>query len=178
MIQGVSLRAATSRDVAAIANLHANSWRYAYRDALDDAYLAAHVDMDRLNLWTDRLSTSCDGQHVVVAENSDHIVGFACVYLGDDTRWGALLDNIHVVRSAHRGGVGSALLANVVEYCLRLSSREGLYLWVLQSNTTAQSFYLRHGAVNVGTDVWNAPGGNRVPRFRFAWSHESLQGLL
>jgi ribosomal protein S18 acetylase RimI-like enzyme len=107
-----------------------------------------------------------------------NLIGFACTYLGGDDRWGTLLDNIHVARHLHRSGLGSHLLAEAAVHCIRHAPEAGLYLWVLQDNVVAQSFYLRHGAQRVGTDTWDAPGGTRVPRFRFAWAAGALPRVL
>jgi ribosomal protein S18 acetylase RimI-like enzyme len=164
-------------DIEAITQLHADSWRHAYRGALSDTYLAGDVQADRRRLWRQRLVQQQDTQHVLVAEQTGNVVGFACAYLGDDDQWGSLLDNIHVARVLHRSGVGSSLLTSVAAHCVRHAPNAGLYLWVLQNNLAAQSFYLRHGADNVGTDVWDAPGGTQVPRFRFAWPADALGRL-
>ena len=171
----MTIRIARPSDYQAIAALHAASWRFAYRGSLSEAYLAGDIVADRERLWKRRLSDPAFNQYVVVTEVDGALAGFACAYLRDDPFWGSLLDNIHVRQDTHRNGLGSALLRAVAEQCLAGASELGVYLWVLQNNISAQRFYARHGACNVGADVWDAPGGTRVPRFRFAWSTGTLQ---
>jgi hypothetical protein len=49
-------RQATASDVAAIARLHAESWRRHYRGAYLDSYLDGDVVADRIAEWSGRLS--------------------------------------------------------------------------------------------------------------------------
>lgn len=174
---GVTLRirAAGLSDCLPIAELHAASWRLAYRGALSDEYLAGDIVADRLQLWRARLSAPVAHQHVLVAEQDERMIGFACAFGGHSARWGSLLDNLHVAQASQRRGAGRLLLHRMAACCASLHADAGLHLWVLQSNANAQDFYARHGATNEGTDVWPAPGGTQVPRFRFSW--QSLQHL-
>lgn len=174
----MKFRPAMQFDAAAIAALHAASWRFAYRDALSEEYLAGDIIADREVLWAQRLSNPSPRQYVVVAQQNEILSGFACAYLDEDPTWGSLLDNIHVSQNAHRQGLGSELLLSVARHCMTSSPDTGLYLWVLQSNVGAQAFYYSYGAENVGSDVWDAPGGTSVPRFRFAWKQARMCTLL
>jgi len=163
------LRIATREDTRAIAQLHADSWRHAYKGALSEAFLAGDIVADRRELWTQRLSAPPPDQHVVLAESVGRVVGFACVYANADDTWGALLDNIHVAANAQRQGIGERLLRAAARWIAASNPRAGMFLWVLQTNSNAQTFYSKLGAENVGADVWAPPGGGAVPRFRFAW---------
>lgn len=162
------VRAATASDTHDIAALHASSWRYAYRGALSDEYLAGDVESDRRQLWESRLAKPAEHQPVLLVEDGGHLLGFACVYVDKDPRWGSYLNNIHVVRATQGRGVGRLLLHATAEVCSEARSG-GLFLWVLQSNTKAQGFYARHGGQRSGTDIWEAPGGTTAPMFRFSW---------
>ena len=166
----MTIRRAHSSDCRAIAELHAASWRFAYRGALSDDYLAGDIVSDRNRLWNARLSEPSADQYVAVAERDGVLEGFACVFFREDKAWGSLLDNLHVRQDTHRRGLGSTLLRDVAAQCAVQARTAGLYLWVLQDNTRAQRFYAHHGARNIGADIWDAPGETRVPRFRFAWS--------
>ena len=170
----ISLREAMPADGDRIAQLHAMSWRIAYRGALSDNYLAYAADADRQALWHMRFHASAANQHVIVALVGDEMVGFACFYANADERWGGLLDNIHVRPGMHGRGIGGAMLHAVVRHSMNCSPEAGMHLWVLQSNIDAQHFYSRHGGRRVGADVWSAPGGGQVPRYRFAWTRDDL----
>jgi len=164
----VRVRAATESDAHAVGALHAASWRYAYRGALSDKYLSGDVELDRMQLWTSRLAEPPERQHLLLAEDLGRLLGFVCFYGSESAEWGSYLNNIHVAEAAQGLGLGRLLLYSTAELC----SNEypgGLYLWVLQSNTSAQGFYARYGGRNTGTDVWEAPGGTVAPIFRYSW---------
>lgn len=163
------VRSATQSDCSAIVDLHVSSWRLAYRGALSDEYLADHVISDRRLHWESRFTEAPENQHVLVAEHSDRLVGFACTYGNESAQWGSYLNNIHVCQALQGLRVGASLLHATAELCSRMHGEAGLYLWVLQGNTKAQGFYARYGAKNTGTDVWQAPGGTSAPLFRFSW---------
>jgi GNAT superfamily N-acetyltransferase len=114
-----------------------------------------------------------------VAENHCGIVGFAHTMLGDDPRWGALVENLHVAGSLHRTGVGTQLMAGTAHVALE-QIPEGLYLWVLEQNTAAQAFYSALGGTCVERALALAPGGNparlagRPSRLRYVWRNPSV----
>jgi ribosomal protein S18 acetylase RimI-like enzyme len=174
-MSNVNLRDATASDAGPIAALHADNWRRNYRGAYSDAYLDGDVVADRRALWTDRLSRSDEGYYTIVADRDGDVVGFAHTCLDADPRWGALLDNLHISFELKRQGVGRALMS---ETALVLSERRpstGLYLWVLQQNTSAQAFYSAMGGVAVEEKLGGPfPGGGRAPVFRYAWPDPSV----
>jgi GNAT superfamily N-acetyltransferase len=166
----VRFREATDRDAKAVATLHAESWRVHYRGAYRDEYLDGGVALDRLRVWEERLSTPPRNQFVVLAEEDDDLVGFACVYGGEDETWGSLLDNIHVLPGHQRRGVGAGLLAEIATWCRTNHAGCGLYLWVLEENREAQHFYQRLGASDRGGEISEPPGGGQIHGRRYAWS--------
>jgi len=165
----VVLRPALHDDWKAIADLHAASWRATYRGALSDAYLASEVVGDRRTFWKKRFDHPEPGQHVVVAARGRTLLGFGCALIDLDDEWGSLLDNLHVGESVQRRGIGKRLLRAIGSHCATHAPQAELYLWVLQGNEEAVRFYLAQGAQNVGSDVWDAPGGTQVPTYRLAW---------
>ncbi len=153
----------------AVATLHAESWRAHYRGAYRDEYLDGDVVEDRLRVWEERLSTPAPNQFVVLAEEDDDLIGFACAYGGDDETWGSFLDNIHVRPEHQRRGVGAGLVAEVAAWCRANYADCGLYLWVLQQNRRAQRFYRRLGASEEGGEISEPPGGGQIHGRRYAW---------
>ena len=160
------VRTALETDAKSIAELHTKSWRIAYKDVLSQKYLAEEIDRDRLTIWTDRLSSRPANQIILVAEQGQSFLGFACVYLDHDAEWGALLDNLHVQPELKGNGIGTTLMYKVVRVCENQSS---LHLWVLECNVSAQGFYKKLGAVHSGTGVWNQPGGGAANKFLYTW---------
>lgn len=167
----MNLRPATLADALQIAELHAASWRYAYRGAISEEYLSGDVITDRHNDWLRRLGESRPNQYVVVAESSGEILGFACAYAKENNEWGSLIDCIHVRQSLHGKGIGTLLICNVASWCAAMASDVPVYLWVLENNLRAQAFYQSLGANYSGQDMWTSPGGGAALCFRYSWEH-------
>ena len=172
-------RFAGPADAAAVAELHADSWRRHYRGAYSDAFLDGDVVADRLAVWSDRLRDPDPRRCTILAEDRG-LVGFANTFFDDDPAWGALLDNLHVAHGYQRRGIGSRLLVLTAEAVAGRPEPTGLYLWVLEQNTAAQAFYETLGGNRVERALSEAPSGdrarlNRTPaKFRYAWPHPSL----
>src|SRR5262245_22570411 len=97
-------------DAEALARLHVDSWRSAYRGILPDAFLDGPLEADRLRLWRQRAALPPDQRPLVLTARMDAaLVGFACVFPGADDRWGALLDNLHVSPESRGQGIGARL---------------------------------------------------------------------
>lgn len=171
----MNIRPAVPADARAIAVLHASSWRRTYKGALSQEYLEQTALSDRQAVWSQRLTSPRANQYVAVAERAGDLAGFACAFSGEHAEWGSYLDNLHVNESAQGQGVGSALLANVAQWCEAQLPGGGLYLSVNQTNHAAQRFYSSLGAHNANMDVWNAPDGTAVPTYWFLW--ESVASL-
>jgi ribosomal protein S18 acetylase RimI-like enzyme len=162
-------REATTEDVEAIARLHADSWRRHYRGAFSDAFLDGPVVGDRRTVWAERLTHPPSPRYTVVADQDGIVVGFAHTVFDDHPRWGALVDNLHVVHDRKRNGVGRRLMAESAHVVVEQRPGSGLYLWVLQQNISAQAFYGAIGGTRVGEGTTEPPGGGKAPTYRYAW---------
>jgi GNAT superfamily N-acetyltransferase len=174
-IDDLRFRRAGASDAEAVAALHADSWRRFYRGAFSDAFLDGDVVADRLVVWAERLAEPDDRSETILAEDrSAGVVGFVHTIFEADPRWGALLDNLHVVSSERRRGVGSRLLACAARAALERGT--GMHLWVLEQNADAQAFYAARGGRCVGRALVQPPGGivsrlNGTPfGLRYAWT--------
>jgi GNAT superfamily N-acetyltransferase len=175
-------RIAGRSDAAAIAELHAASWRRHYRGAYSDEFLDGDVASDRLAVWADRLGRPDPGRCTIVAEAGGGLIGFAHVVFDADPRWGALLENIHVLRGRQRSGIGAGLLKRTAEAVTSEREQTGFHLWVLEQNLPAQAFYEAHGARPAGRSLVPPPGGvaSRLTgspyRLRYAWGDSAAVG--
>jgi len=173
------LRPAGAEDAAAVAGLHADSWRRHYRGAFSDAFLDGDVGGYLLARWTTQLSSPDPRFCTIVADLDGEVVGLAHTRFGDDPAWGALLDNLHVAYGLKRLGVGTRLLALTAQAVLDCAPGSGLYLWVLEQNAGARAFYTARGGRCVEIAAVSPPGGdparlNGSPRsLRFAWPDPS-----
>ncbi len=164
-------RPARASDESAIASLHADSWRRAYRGLLPDAYLDHDVFADRAALWRQRFGQP-DQKLVtvtVVAEGDDGIVGFAYSVADDDPEWGTLLDNLHVRFDAQRLGIATRLVTETARWLQEHATSSGLYLWALEGNMRARRFYDVLGGRVTGHGVFSE-GGAPMPCLRYSWS--------
>jgi ribosomal protein S18 acetylase RimI-like enzyme len=170
----VRFRIAGPDDAAAVAELHAESWRRHYRGAYSDAFLDGEVFEDRRAVWSERLRTP-DPRRLTLLAQDGTLVGFANTFIGEDPTWGALLDNLHVAASHMRRGIGSELLTRTARALGEQGHETGLYLWVLEQNVDAQAFYRAHDATFVERSPASPPGeiASRLTgspaRLRFAW---------
>lgn len=166
----LSFREADEGDVAAIADLHAQSWRTSYRGAYRDEFLDGDVFAERREVWEQRMSAPAANQFVLLACEEQRLAGFICAYGREDEEWGTLLDNLHVSPEFHRRGVGARLVTDLGSWCRRHYADCGLYLWVLEQNERAQSFYRSQGASDRGGAVFVPPGGGEIHSRRYAWT--------
>ncbi len=179
-LEELQFRFAGPSDAEAVASLHADSWRRTYRGAFSDAYLDGDVGADRLAAWADRLRELDPRCCTILAEDRSGLVGFSHTIFEDDSRWGALLDNLHVAHGRKRRGIGSRLLALTAQAVLKRVDSTGLYLWVLENNIDAQAFYQACGGRCVGRAPVAPPGGiasrliGSPAELRYAWPEPTV----
>jgi ribosomal protein S18 acetylase RimI-like enzyme len=167
----VQYREVTADDAAAIAGLHAESWRRHYRGAFLDSYLDGDLFADRMAEWTGRLAQDGPPRYTVAGFLDDGtLAGFAHTFLDADPVWGAFLDNLHVRHDLKRQGVGARLMTETARAVLGRRPSSGLYLWVLEQNTAAQAFYQAQGGRPVEHQLAGPfPGGGHAYSYRYAW---------
>src|SRR5207247_680761 len=147
-----------------------------YRGAYSDSFLDSDVVADRLAVWSDRLQPGRrrTNECTIIAESDGTLIGFAHTLLNDDPRWGALLDNLHVRHDLKGHGIGTRLMAETAQAVIERSPSSGLYLWVLDGNKAAQSFYAARGGTCVASKSSEAPGGGTIIGLRYVWPDPSV----
>jgi ribosomal protein S18 acetylase RimI-like enzyme len=176
---GLTYRAARPGDAPAIAGLHADSWRRHYRGAFTDIFLDEEAAGFLGDMWAGRFAAPDPSTRTILAERDGAVVGLARTVFGRDPTWGALLDNLHVSYDLKRQGVGTRLLALSARAVIEAAPASGLYLWVLEQNAAARSFYEARGGVCVEQRPSGAPGGDRTKlngqpvNLRMAWPDPS-----
>jgi predicted ester cyclase/ribosomal protein S18 acetylase RimI-like enzyme len=165
------IRRATRDDVELVADIHAESWRRAYRGLLSDEYLDERVISDRRSVWSAKLGAADSSSTLVLLASRDgEPAGFVCAILDEDPAWGALLDNLHVLSRWQGQGLGKKLMIEAARWVT--SSRPGspLHLWVIEDNQEARSFYEKLAGKPLDRKVWNAPDGARLDLLRYVWN--------
>lgn len=147
----MSVRRAGLPDAKGIAEVQVAAWRSAYRGLLPDDVLD-HLSVDASEArWAERIAAPWG--HILVAERSDGIVGFAaCGETEDDELNRQTTGEVYVIYvhpTAWRQGFGMALLDRAIRY-LRADGFHEAVLWVLQGNQPAIAFYEGAGFVADG----------------------------
>lgn len=161
-------------DAAAVARLHAASWRLAYADDLTPDFLSGPVDAERAAAWTARWkeagATPAFGW---VMEDASGLLGFVWVIPDADAVHGHLIDNLHVAPDRHGQGIGRRLLRAIAADLDAGHRKAGAYLWVYANNTRARQFYARCGADVLETAQQTTVEGHPVAAYRMGWPSAS-----
>jgi GNAT superfamily N-acetyltransferase len=162
-------------DAEAIAALHVESWRSAYRGLLPDAFLDGPVVDDRLRLWRERVNGGAtDHQLVVMAVSQGELIGFVCVLPDNDALYGPRLDNLHVKPSLKGTGIGSQLFRAALDWVGRTMPGRPMHLWVIEENFPARRFYDHRGGVVAERRTLELVPGILVPELRYVWPPASM----
>jgi GNAT superfamily N-acetyltransferase len=173
----VRFREAEASDAAAIAQLHADSWRSAYRGIFSDDYLDSRAYAERAELWQSRFAERVQKPFLaVLAEIDSQLNGFACVFPNEHLVFGSFLDNLHVLPQRIGQGIGRDLLRETARLLLATGVSGGLYLWVIEQNTRARQFYKSAGGFEVERAILPTPDGGQVAEMRCQWP--DLERLL
>lgn len=162
------IRPAIFADRPAIAAIHIESWRDAYRGLLPDAYLDGPAIADLSAKWA-RAELRAEDLHLI-AEVERRPTGFVAAHSGG--AGGVLIDNLHT-RPALRGrGVGARLMRAAAEALLARGVRSA-HLWVFADNAGAIRFYERLGARRAGRETKEF-FGQPAPSVRMVWDDLSV----
>ncbi len=137
----IQLRTASQDDANAIAVVHVESWRAAYRGEIPDGILDALEVAEREKRWVRHLASPV--VTTMVATDNGAIVGFCSLRptrdAGQDEAV-AEIPTIYVLASHWSRGVGRLLCEGALTEARRRGF-ESVTLWVLGSNERARAFY-------------------------------------
>lgn len=165
----LKIRTATKSDIEGIASLHSKSWQQNYRNTFSDQFLDYEVQHERLVVWKKRFENVSKDQYVQVAEVNGELVGFICAYIDRDSKYGTLIDNLHVSSDFIGQGIGEQLMVNMANFLDQNESNASMYLWVLTSNLKAIKFYERMGGKPVETVNDFDIGDKEIVKTRYHW---------
>jgi len=160
------IRLARAEEADAIAELHAASWRVAYRGILPDETHGEGLVPRQRAYWGQAFARE-DLVLILVAEDAGALIGFIAAWGDPDGGSDAFVQSLHVHPARKRGGIGRALLGAAAAR-MAAAGRRGVYLWVYEANTAAAAFYRALGGTVPGTRVREI-GGRPIPQLRMAW---------
>jgi GNAT superfamily N-acetyltransferase len=143
----VRVREATRADAAAIARLHLDNWRVAYRGIVPDEVLDGITAVSRFLHWDGVLADPDGAEFVYVAADAGgRLLGVASggLELGGDPRYRGELYVLHVRSDMQGCGVGRSLMRAVAER-LAEGGTTTLLVWMLRENEPARRFYAALG---------------------------------
>ena len=166
----ITLRRAGPDDWAAVAAIHAASWRSAYRGIYPDSYLDDEAPEERRAFWRRALAEmDPELDAVFLAEDATgEPVGFACLLRRAEAA-GPLLDNLHVLPERKGGGIGRRLIAAAAAWLVGHEPEAALQLGVWKDNVAARHFYARLGGREVEEYRQETPGGGTAEQVRVRW---------
>ena len=147
----MKVRAATPDDADAIARIHVDTWRAAYRGQIPESYLDALSVEQRARTWASTLARPGPGRVLV----TEPLTGFCFYGPSRDGEDGvAEIFALYVRPDSWRQGAGRLLCDEALRDA---RSREctSMTLWVLQTNERARRFYERIGYVLDGAERSN-----------------------
>ncbi|MBK8505167.1 MAG: GNAT family N-acetyltransferase [Saprospiraceae bacterium] len=166
---------ADEKDAEAIGQLHALSWQRHYRGIYPDEYLDKNVLPERLETWQKRFESPNERRLIIKAiDQSEKIIGFACTLLDEDSVYGALVDNLHVLQEYQNQGIGKHLLKLSAKWVLQNREESQIYLFVLVKNSAAKTFYSKLGAQISEAFQHKNPAGNYDQVVRCTWTPMEL----
>lgn len=177
-MKDISFTAATPANAEEIASLHALSWQRHYRGIYPDSYLDNQVTLERRKIWLERFQQPNDNQYVIQARDQDLLIGFACTLIDKDDTYGALVDNLHVLREYQGRGLGKILLRKCAEWVLMKAPATNIYLYVLKENHAALGFYTHLGADLSPVLQYQSPAGTVDEVIRCTWDPANLKITL
>ena len=153
----MNVRAATAADANAIAQIHVDAWRAAYRGTMPDDYLDSLQVAERERMWSGVLARPAPAKLVV----NEPLTAF-CYYgpSRDGEEGVAEIYALYVRPDAWRQGAGR-LLCEHAHADMRQREFPAVALWVLITNTLARNFYDRIGYAPDGAERQNT----RLTRF-------------
>ncbi|HEX8572646.1 MAG TPA: GNAT family N-acetyltransferase [Allosphingosinicella sp.] len=165
----ISIRRAGPGDWAAVAAIHAASWRSAYRGIYPDSYLDQEAEEERLGFWRRALAEwDPELDAVFLAEEAGEAVGFACLRRTAEAG-GPMLDNLHVLPERKGEGIGRRLIAAAAGWLVAKQPEAALQLGVWKRNLAARQFYARLGGQEVGEIELPTEGGGKAVQVRVRW---------
>jgi len=155
---------ASTDDRTAISKIYEESWRYAYRGIIPQAYLDSIPE----GRWASGLDRQ--GWNTLVCVDGGRLVGtssFCGSRFEQFPGWGEVI-SIYLLPEYMGKGYGGLLLKSVVSELNRLGYPD-IFLWVLAENRGARHFYEQFGFSPTDDFVTQNIGGKDLREIRYMY---------
>lgn len=166
MIDLTTIRLSEPRDATALAGLHAEAWRYAYRGIIPGIALERMIAR-RGPAWWDAIHGS--GHRALLLEFDGRIAGYATFGRcrgRSDPPLGEIYE-LYVKPECHGAGFGRSLFEEARRR-LRARHLEGVVVWALADNELACRCYAALGG-RPRCSTFETLGGVRLAKLAFHW---------
>lgn len=141
------VRDATIADSEAIALIHVNTWKIAYKGQLPDDLLNTLSIAEKKDGWEKIITERTPNEYVLVTECKGEVVGWcsggSCRDENLHKKTGELY-GIYVKHDCFGKGVGTALMNTMLKR-LQHDGYDRVTLWTLVTNNKSHDFYKRQG---------------------------------
>lgn len=153
-------------DFAALSRIYALSWKTAYKGIIPQQYL------DELSetRWADILSSGSWDSFVAIVDDGKYIGTSSISPAREEAMhgWGEII-SIYLLPDYFKKGYGKLLLDAAVSE-LAKSGYDKIYLWVLENNANAKTFYEKNGFSPTSDKMPINIGGKDLIEMRYIYS--------
>jgi GNAT superfamily N-acetyltransferase len=164
MMADVTVREATSVDFADVAAMHYPVWRKSWSGVLADQVLDGLTSPRTWAVLLYPRDLSRPGWRMWIAEAAGQLLGMTIFGPDPDDPERIELDALYISQASQRHGVGSQLLAKVLD----ADPRSDVVLWCAQANGVARRFYEKNNFHLDGRTLdWEPLPGVKVPHLGY-----------
>lgn len=160
----MEIRRMKIEEVNDVSRIYARSWKAAYRGIVPQDYLDGLPELR----WTALLAENPSKSYVLI--DGGRLAGTSSISPARDEKmagWGEII-SLYLLPEYFGRGHGRALL----DFCvneLRAAGYAHIYLWTLEKNTVARTFYEKAGFKHDGEKITCSIGGESLTEVRYIY---------
>ena len=162
----IAVRKGAPEDAGALADLFRDAWQLAYRGVIPHLHLESIIRRRDKTWWKNAVAS---GDGLLVLEVAGVVAGYATFGRSRlKSKYQGEIYEIYLAPTYQGLGFGEHLFEGV-RHALDQRKLNGLVVWALIDNTTAQDFYWRRGGRPIARST-DRIGGARLQKIAFGWS--------
>lgn len=156
-------------DAVAISHVYEESWKFAYKHIIPQSYL----DSIPAGRWAPHLRQ--EGMRTLIMLEQGRVIGTSsyCESRFPDFSGMGEIVSIYLLPEYMGKGYGTLLLRAAVEELKKLGYQE-IFLWVLEENHRARTFYEKNGFVQSDRSLEDTIGGKKLREIQYCYSIKEL----